>query len=485
MTAILVALVVAPPADWFGIHVVDEATGRGVPLIELRLTNETVYVTDSAGWAAILEPELLGEEVWFGLHGHGYELPADGFGYRGVRLRLTAGWRAEVRVRRLNIAERLYRLTGAGIYRDSELLGEATPRTGRLPGLVMGQDSVFAAVYNGRVFWFWGDTARPGYPLGQFRMSGATTPLDIDPDAGYGHDYFIDQTGFSREMMPHTERGVIWIGAIAVVPDATGRARLVGVYDRREGLGEVYERGICGFDDQTETFRTVRTIPLDLPNHPQGQAFRVGDWLYFATAYPMLRAPATFEGYSDPAAWEAYTPLPPGGRWSGAETTPLGDWGWKRETAPLGAKELAELAKAGRLERDALPFALRDAATGEAILAHNGSVRWNNYRQAYVMIVGQQFGTTSLLGEIWYAEAPAPEGPWRDAVKIISHDKMTFYNPVHHDFLDRDGGRVIYLQGTYSQTFAGPVTPTPRYDYNQVMYRLDLADERLRPAQAR
>jgi hypothetical protein len=27
--------------------------------------------------------------------------------------------------------------------------------------------------------------------------------------------------------------------------------------------------------------------------------------------------------------------------------------------------------------------------------------------------------------------------------------------------------------------FSGTKTPTPRYDYNQVMYRLDLADERL------
>ena len=46
--------------------------------------------------------------------------------------------------------------------------------------------------------------------------------------------------------------------------------------------------------------------------------------------------------------------------------------------------------------------------------------------------------------------------------------------------LDQEGGRYIYLEGTYTMAFAGTKTPTPRYDYNQVMYRLDLADERLR-----
>ena len=40
-------------------------------------------------------------------------------------------------------------------------------------------------------------------------------------------------------------------------------------------------------------------------------------------------------------------------------------------------------------------------------------------------------------------------------------------------------GRLIYLEGTYTHTFSGNPEQTPRYDYNQVMYRLDLAEERL------
>ncbi len=35
------------------------------------------------------------------------------------------------------------------------------------------------------------------------------------------------------------------------------------------------------------------------------------------------------------------------------------------------------------------------------------------------------------------------------------------------------------FEGTYTATFSGNKDPTPRYDYNQVMYQLDLSDQRL------
>jgi hypothetical protein len=42
---------------------------------------------------------------------------------------------------------------------------------------------------------------------------------------------------------------------------------------------------------------------------------------------------------------------------------------------------------------------------------------------------------------------------------------------------------VLIFEGTYSQTFADHPEPTPRYDYNQMLYRLDLDDPALKPAQ--
>ena len=64
---------------------------------------------------------------------------------------------------------------------------------------------------------------------------------------------------------------------------------------------------------------------------------------------------------------------------------------------------------------------------------------------------------------------------------VVTHDRYAFYNPVHDAFLDQAGGRLIYFEGTYAATFSRDGRdPTPRYDYNQMMYRLDLADPRLR-----
>ena len=44
---------------YFDIQVVDDATGRGVPLVELRTVNDISYYTDSAGHIAFHEPGLM------------------------------------------------------------------------------------------------------------------------------------------------------------------------------------------------------------------------------------------------------------------------------------------------------------------------------------------------------------------------------------------------------------------------------------------
>src|SRR5204863_5688120 len=103
---------------------------------------------------------------------------------------------------------------------------------------------------------------------------------------------------------------------------------------------------------------------------------------------------------------------------------------------------------------------------------------WNAYRRRWVLIAVEQ-GGSSLLGEVRYAEADTPVGPWAYAVKVVTHDRYSFYNPKQHPMFDKEGGRVIFFEGTYTHTFSGNPDATPRYDYNQVMYRLDLGDARL------
>jgi hypothetical protein len=60
----------------FAVTVVDDQTGRGVPLVELRTVNEIRLVTDSNGVAVFREPGLTGQKVFFHVRSHGYEVPA-------------------------------------------------------------------------------------------------------------------------------------------------------------------------------------------------------------------------------------------------------------------------------------------------------------------------------------------------------------------------------------------------------------------------
>jgi len=70
-------------------------------------------------------------------------------------------------------------------------------------------------------------------------------------------------------------------------------------------------------------------------------------------------------------------------------------------------------------------------------------------------------------------------GPWVYATRIVSHTQYTFYNPHYMPYLSEEDGRILYFQATYTKTFSGNTSPTPRYNYNQIQYRLDLDDDRL------
>ena len=130
--------------DDFTIKVVDDATGRGVPLVELKTVNNIRDYTDSAGIVAFSEPGLMNRTVFFHVKSHVYEYPKDGFGHRGARLKIAPGGEATLKIKRINIAERLYRVTGAGIYRHSVLVGRPVPtRQPVLNGQVFGSDSVW------------------------------------------------------------------------------------------------------------------------------------------------------------------------------------------------------------------------------------------------------------------------------------------------------------------------------------------------------
>ena len=65
------------------------------------------------------------------------------------------------------------------------------------------------------------------------------------------------------------------------------------------------------------------------------------------------------------------------------------------------------------------------------------------------------------------------------ATHAMKNDNNDFYNPMQHAEFMQDGGRIVYFEGTFVTTFSGNPVPTPRYDYNQILYRIDVSDPRL------
>jgi hypothetical protein len=488
----------AAPSDYFRITVVDDSTGRGVPLVELRTVSEVRYYTDSNGIAAIGDPELMGQKVYFRVSSPGYEYPADGFGYRGLALSVVPGGSAVIKLKRLNIAERLYRLTGSGIYRDSVLVGQAVPiKQPLLNGQVFGQDTVEVTPYRGKIYWFLGDTNRPSFPLGQFATSGATSlppgQGGLDPSVGVDLTYWVGTDGFSRPMIPLPKPpGPIWVGGLFTMMDG-GSPHLFTRFTEINHDQSIAAAGLAEFNDDKAVFEPVCTYPKGDPLQPEGHPFLVDNggkrYLYFQPtvmgAFPLVRDIPDRAHLTDGTTFESFTCLAPGAHYQDADTrldrAPDGHliWAWKKDTPALGEDQAAKLVTAGKLRQDELLTVLHDVDTDKIVLSHGGSVFWNPFRQKWVMITTQAGGSPSYLGEVWFAEADTPVGPWLYAKKVVTHGGYTYYNPTQHPFFDQDGGRLIYFEGTYTDTYSGVKDLTPRYNYNQLMYRLDLADPRL------
>jgi hypothetical protein len=219
----------------------------------------------------------------------------------------------------------------------------------------------------------------------------------------------------------------------------------VATYSKIKGHLDEYEIGLCRWDEKAGVFQRSRVLwragEGEKPAVPRGHAFIRNDdqgqeWVYFGDPFPVLRCRATIAAWEDPAAWE----------------------------------KIPE------------PAAPRSAADGSEVKPHRGSIAWNPRRNKWLAIFTQHFGKPSAFGEIWYAEAAAPTGPWGKAVKVLSHDNYTFYNPrIHHELTAATDGYILF-EGTYTAEFADRPPPTPRYNYNQILYRLDLDDPRLAPA---
>jgi hypothetical protein len=420
------------------IEIIDKENGWPVPLVELRSVHDTIHVSDNLGLVAIDDPDLLGREIFLHVKSHGYGVPKDGFGYEGVRTTLKPGGKFRIEVERRNLAKRLGRLTGAGLFAEGEKLGipPLLPETG-----VYGCDSVLTARIGDRILHLWGDTMLPGYPLGIYQSTAATTPTlplkKYEPPIAMPYTLFRDGKGKPRGVAAMPGDGPTWLGAMIAFPNN----QLGATWSKIRNHVEEYEVGICTWDGETKNFVSAKTLwksadgkkPLILRGHPvRWQDPNGKRWLLFGDPFPEARCPDDFESWKNPATWE-------------------------------------------KVERPAHPR----SADGAEIQPHRGSIAWNSYRKRWVAIFTQKFGKPSALGEIWYAESESPLGPWEKTVKVLTHNNYTFYNPRIQTDLTPENTSFLLFEGTYTAEFADHAKPTPRYNYNQILYRLDLDDPKL------
>ncbi len=474
----------AIPADEsvapFILKIIDSQTGRGVPLVQVVTDSGLEFYTDSAGVVTMVQPDLLGRHVKFTLWSHGYS-------GKDVTLSCEEGVLSNVSIVRNNIAERMYRITGGGIYNHSFIAGLDFPLAHPvLSGKVVGQDTVSMTEYKGKLHWLWGDTSRPSYPLGNFHTSGATSELPgaggLEADEGIDLEYFVNNEGFSKEMFPTNEANLVWMNSLCTVSSASGE-RMVGSYAFLDGSASVFENGMAIFNDSQSIYQKLVVFTDNHNIKPNGSACKYDGYIYMNCPYPCIRIRPELSYMSDPTTYEAFTCLAPGTKYEDNNVTLDKDasgkliWGWKANTSPINDQQWERMVNAGLVSHSQRWnwMTEKDNPNSHIYIAC-GSASYNPYRNKWVMIIGQSFGTSSFLGEIWYSEADSPEGPWTSAVKVITHDNYTMYNIYLHPELNQENGRYIYFEGTYVNTYTSNPNITPRYNYNQMMYRLDLSN---------
>ncbi len=480
------------PQIYFKIQIIDEETKRGIPIVKATTISGVQHYSDSAGVIAFFELALMNRDVFFYFDSPGYYFPKDGFGIAGKSLFTKQGGSETVILKRSNIAQRLYRITGTGIYNDSFLLGEKVPiKNPIIRSSVTGQDSVWTTIYKSKMFWLWGDTGHPKYPLAaNFKTTCALSELPgengLNPDIAIDFDYFQDGD-FVKQMMPYPGSNPYWMNNLLVLKDNEGKECMLAGYAKIKPPMDTIERGMTKYNDEKKIFDIIKVYPEDDILQPDGHPFKLnvkGTEYFYFFSNGITRTKADYNSVVDHNAYESLTCLKQSERFNNTLAQLDKDnkgnliYSWKHNTSSIGQNELDKMAEAGLIKDDERWFRLYDIKTGKKVSYHAGSVFWNNYRQKWTLIFTEIMGE-SLLGEVWYAEADASTGVWAYTIKIATHPKYSFYNPLQHPYFAKENGREIFFEGTYTITFSGAEIPTPRYDYNQVMYKLDLADERM------
>ena len=504
--------------NMFKITIVDGVTGRGVPLVQLRTSNYISWYSDSAGVVAFDEPGMLGMAVYFVVLTDGYEIVASAVlpntpgSEPGVLLRTVGGDSATITLRRTQPAERLYRLTGGGLYRDTLLTGGAAPV--KEPQISksssIGQDSLMAIPFKKQVFWCFGDTECPAGPrdtdcqhYGRFTNCAVTVRSVGNGSVPPSLDYFVSKNsrapgGLGSDGRPNDALLKLWNPGSFVHPKAMLAGPQGQIYNQSSWIGSMtvtkdaagnddalWVTYVCPWGGPDKIFGVAKWSEAQqvfLPEQGAAQKLRysgaqvvqtlspadkAAGFIYYASAFAMSRVPANSSSIVNPSLYEYFSPCSAGA--SGCKSKmSAASWGWKKSNLDGGLSGVgyfnptAELGaiKAGLLPRAAARMQVHDKAHpfGGSLVLSRGSVNWNAHRSKYVLIAEQaQLNRAAPLGasrhgEIFYCESSSITGPWTACTSVITHNQtgMSCYNPMQLAWLDEYGGARVYIACTFT-----------------------------------
>lgn len=465
--------------EYAQINVVEESTGQPIPMVKLIFHNGMIFYTDNQGIAAVRIPGLMGEQVRVVLRSPSPGYPGDFF-LGGAHVVLRPDGSDTITIERRNLAERLYRVTGMGLYRDSKLVGADVPIEDPLSNLdVISHGLGNQAVFKGKLYWFWDGHSTLRNPIPNLKLSGATSELPssggLDPRIGINLDYVTGFFGVRRllridENVQAVKRNVF------VTEDSSGEQVLHAYYQLLDD-GSRVEHGILLWDESGKQFKIVKEFPSGMKVRVCRNTIRIQtegrEWFYLTCPHPIVRVPARPDLFQDPSRYETFAPL-----------DEEGNWGWQTQTETITNRDQPQLLESTSMTREDGLFHLTDVRTGQSILGMGGTVNWNEYRDKWIMVFTEALGR-SKHGEVWYAEADSPLGPWVYARRIATHRQstrfareFTYAFPKLHSYFQKQKGETVFFSGTFGK-FLTESAPVPRYEMNEMMYGLDVTQRGL------
>ena len=425
---LLFAAVLSCEAAPCALEIREKGDGRPVPALMFSSSFALRTVTDNDGVIAIDMPDFFGKDTWFGIHGLGYELKKDFIGNTGFRVKARPGETERREVLRSGRAIALGRLTGSGIFAQSQKLGRRLdyPES----GAVCRWGTQYAVV--GRhVFWVWNTTRTMSGEEPVYVTGGATKRDDFaNPEPPVVPHYAPLAGETALEPLFDEVAGPVEVSGLIVVENAEKKPQLVAVYSRRDARGELLERGLCRMDVRKRHFRILKALwkkgvqgDPSPERFPTGHAVRYEDkdgrkWILFGDPFPTVKVPADYESWNS------------GGR------------AWQKVEPPALAAS-----------------------------ARSGSIAYAPSQKKWFAV----YQAREKPGEVYVAKADSPFGPWEDAEKVLDTGVYAFENPLIHAFSLKADSSCLFFEGTPTARNGGKGKrgDIPRVLDNSILYRLD------------